>query len=58
MDATATLKRTVLTLAAVGLLAGCGDNTDVGRGETNCDSQPTTADNAHDASCKETGSNG
>jgi hypothetical protein len=51
------VKKPLLVLALVGSLAACGDNSDVGRGETNCDSSSEDAQNAHDASCEETGSN-
>jgi hypothetical protein len=49
------LKRPVLLLALVGSLVACGDNTNLDRGETNCDSQGQEAENPHDASCQETG---
>jgi hypothetical protein len=49
------LRRPVLVLALVGSLVACGDNTDVQRGETNCDSAGHEAGNAHDAECEETG---
>jgi hypothetical protein len=52
------VKKPLLVLALVGSLVACGDNTDVGRGETNCDSSSENAQNEHDASCEETGSNG
>ena len=52
------VKKPLLVLALVGSLVACGDNTDVGRGETNCDSAHEDAQNEHDASCEETGSNG
>jgi hypothetical protein len=51
------LKKPLVLLAVIGSLVACGDNTDVQRGETNCDSSSTDANNAHDASCQETGSN-
>jgi hypothetical protein len=51
------LRRPLLVLALVGSLTACGDNTDVQRGETNCDSTATSANNPHDASCDETGKN-
>ena len=54
---TSTLRKTALALAAAALLAGCGDNTDVGRGETNCDGD-VNANNTHDAACEETGNPG
>jgi hypothetical protein len=49
------LRRPVLLLALVGSLVACGDNTDVQRGETNCDAAEQDAANTHDASCEETG---
>jgi hypothetical protein len=52
------LRRPVLVLALVGSLVACGDNTDVQRGETNCDSAGEEAANQHDASCEETGTPG
>ncbi len=54
------LTTTVLALtASAGLLVGCGDNSNIGRGETNCDSHDATdASNEHDASCEETGNSG
>ena len=51
------LRKPLLILALAGSLVACGDNTDVGRGETNCDSTADTANNPNDASCEETGSN-
>ena len=51
------LRRPLLVLALIGSLTACGDNTDVQRGETNCDSTETSANNPHDASCEETGTN-
>ena len=56
------VKRAPVLLALVGSLllgpvAACGDNTDVQRGETNCDADASEAANAQDASCQETGSN-
>jgi hypothetical protein len=51
------LKKPLVLLAVLGSLVACGDNTDVQRGETNCDSSATDANNPHDASCHETGSN-
>jgi hypothetical protein len=50
------LRRPLLLLAIAGSLVACGDNTDLQRGETNCDSQGEEASNPHDASCEETGS--
>jgi hypothetical protein len=49
------LRKPVVLVALVGSLVACGDNTDVGRGETNCDSSGQEAANPHDASCEETG---
>jgi hypothetical protein len=51
------LKRPLILLAVVGSLVACGDNSDVQRGETNCDSSAQDASNPHDASCQETGKN-
>jgi hypothetical protein len=48
------VKKPLVVLALVGSLVGCGDNTDLQRGETNCDS---SSEDAHDASCEETGTN-
>jgi hypothetical protein len=50
------LRRPLLLLAVAGSLVACGDNTDVQRGETNCDSSGKEASNPYDASCEETGS--
>jgi predicted small lipoprotein YifL len=50
------LKRPLLVLALVGSLAACGDNTDLERGETNCDGVGEEATNPQDATCSETGS--
>ena len=49
------LRKSMLVLAVAGSLVACGDNTDVQRGETNCDSAGQDAANTHDASCEETG---
>lgn len=50
------LKRPFLVLALAGSLVACGgDNTDLERGETNCDSAGEEASNPQDASCEETG---
>ncbi len=49
------VKKPLLVLALVGSLVACGDNTDIQRGETNCDSTSEQASNPHDASCEETG---
>jgi len=51
------VKKPLLVLALVGSLVACGDNSDLQRGETNCDSSSEDAQNAHDASCEETGTN-
>jgi hypothetical protein len=51
------LRKPLLVLALAGSLVACGDNTDVQRGETNCDSTTGSADDPHDASCEETGQN-
>lgn len=55
------LRKPLVALALAGSLAGltgCGDNTDVSRGETNCDAgSSTAANNPHDASCQQTGQN-
>jgi hypothetical protein len=51
------VKKPLLVLALVGSLVACGDNSDLQRGETNCDSSGGDAQNAHDASCEETGTN-
>ncbi|MCW2700892.1 MAG: hypothetical protein JWQ45_2427 [Blastococcus sp.] len=51
------LKKPLILLAVLGSLVACGDNTDLQRGETNCDSSSTDASNPHDASCQETGTN-
>jgi hypothetical protein len=45
-------------LAIAGSLVACGDNTDIDRGETDCDSSGQQANNSHDASCQETGTPG
>jgi hypothetical protein len=50
------LKRPLVVLAVAGSLVACGgDNTDLQRGETDCDSSGQEAANPHDASCEETG---
>jgi hypothetical protein len=49
------LKRPLLVLALAGSLVACGPNTDLERGETNCDSSGEEATNPQDASCEETG---
>jgi hypothetical protein len=51
------LKKPLVLLAVLGSLVACGDNSDLQRGETNCDSSATSADNPHDASCQKTGKN-
>ncbi len=51
------ITKPLLVLALVGSLVACGDNSDLQRGETNCDSSGEEASNPHDASCEETGSN-
>ncbi len=50
------VKRFLVGLAAAGFLVACGDNTNVERGETNCDSAEQ-AKNPQDASCEQTGEN-
>ncbi|WP_199583024.1 hypothetical protein [Blastococcus sp. TF02-09] len=49
------LRRPLLLLVVAGSLVACGDNTDLQRGETNCDSTSEEASNPHDASCQEPG---
>jgi hypothetical protein len=49
------LKKPLVVLAILGSLVACGDNTNVDRGETDCDSSGQQANNPHDASCAETG---
>jgi hypothetical protein len=49
------LKRPIVLLAVIASLVACGENTDVQRGETDCDASGQEASNAHDASCQETG---
>jgi hypothetical protein len=51
------LRKPLLLLALTGSLVACGDNSDLQRGETNCDSTAEEANNPHDASCEETGTN-
>ena len=51
------VKKPLLVLALLGSLVACGDNSDLQRGETNCDSSAEDANNPHDASCEETGTN-
>jgi len=52
------LKRPLLVLALACSLVACGDNTNLDRGETNCDSSGEEASNPQDASCEETGTPG
>jgi hypothetical protein len=52
------LKRPLLVLALAGSLVACGDNTNLDRGETNCDEAGQEASNPADASCEETGTPG
>jgi hypothetical protein len=52
------LKRPFLVLALAGSLVACGDNTNLDRGETNCDEAGQEASNPQDASCEETGTPG
>jgi hypothetical protein len=49
------LKKPLLLLALVGSLVACGDNTNLDRGETNCDSSGQEAPNPQDATCEEEG---
>ena len=51
------LRKPLLALLLAGSLVACGDNTDLERGETNCDGTEDTANNPNDASCEETGQN-
>ena len=51
------LRTPLLALLVAGSLVACGDNSDLQRGETNCDSSADTANNPNDASCEETGKN-
>ncbi len=51
------LRKPLVLLVLAGSLVACGDNSDVQRGETNCDSQGQEAANPHDASCEQTGVN-
>ncbi|MGY2085496.1 hypothetical protein [Blastococcus sp. SYSU DS0539] len=51
------IRKPLLLLALTGSLVACGDNTDLQRGETNCDASGEAASNPHDASCEETGAN-
>jgi hypothetical protein len=53
------LRGGLVALALLGSLMACGDNTNAGRGETDCDAgSSTAANNPHDASCNQTGTNG
>jgi hypothetical protein len=49
------LKKPLVLLAVVGSLVACGDNTNLDRGETNCDSSGQEASNEQDATCEEEG---
>jgi hypothetical protein len=49
------LTKPLIVLAVFGSLVACGDNSNLDRGETDCDSSGQQANNAHDASCAETG---
>jgi hypothetical protein len=49
------LKKPLIVLAVFGSLVACGDNSDVHRGETDCDSSGQEANNPHDATCAQTG---
>jgi hypothetical protein len=49
------LKKPLVLLALVGSLVACGDNTNLDRGETNCDSTGEEASNPQDAGCEEEG---
>ncbi|HZB18726.1 MAG TPA: hypothetical protein VE463_02720 [Blastococcus sp.] len=49
------LKKPLVLLALVGSLVACGDNTNLDRGETNCDSTGQEASNEQDATCEEEG---
>lgn len=51
------LRKPLLALLLAGSLVACGDNTDLERGETNCDSSEDSANNPNDASCEQTGEN-
>ena len=50
-------RKPLVALLLAASLVACGDNTDVQRGETNCDSSADGANNPNDASCEETGQN-
>ncbi len=50
------LRRPLLALALAGSLVACGgDNTNLDRGETNCDSSSQDASNPQDETCAEEG---
>lgn len=49
------LKKPLVLLALAGSLVACGDNTNLDRGETNCDAQGQEASNEQDESCEEEG---
>ena len=49
------LKKPLVLLALVGSLVACGDNTNLDRGETNCDASGQEASNEQDATCEEEG---
>ena len=49
------LKRPLVLLALAGSLVACGDNTNLDRGETNCDSTGQEASNQQDETCEEEG---
>jgi hypothetical protein len=49
------LRKPVIMLAVIGSLVACGDNTNVQRGETDCDASGEQASNPHDATCSQTG---
>ncbi len=52
------VKKPLVLLALIGSLVACGDNTNLDRGETNCDEAGQEASNPQDASCEETGTPG
>ncbi|TQN41003.1 hypothetical protein FHU33_0355 [Blastococcus colisei] len=49
------LKRPLVAFLVAGSLVACGDNTDLDRGETNCDAAGEEASNQHDEECEEEG---
>ncbi|SOD94648.1 hypothetical protein [Blastococcus haudaquaticus] len=49
------LKKPLVVLALAGSLVACGDNTNLDRGETNCDSTGQEASNQQDETCEEEG---